>query len=121
VTTGTFDTMDAAPAAWTASYGADCTSTNSETAKLGLYTLSTTTPYAVYFNDVAGATGTFSATPTTSLASTTKATPNSFIVDLGYGCNSTNTNASTTQNVRTASILYATETSGGASLQCVEQ
>jgi prepilin-type N-terminal cleavage/methylation domain-containing protein len=116
---GAGNTLSAVGASGNAGLIAACTSTNTETAKLGYYKLSTTTPN-VFFNN-AGSSTTFSASTASGTASTTNVTTESLIIDLGYSCNSTNTGVAAAASSRSAAILYATETSGGANLLCVEQ
>jgi prepilin-type N-terminal cleavage/methylation domain-containing protein len=91
------------------------TNTNSESAKQGYYLANS----GNYFFDTVntGYTAHTSATVATALNINTE----SMTIVMGYGCNGTNSGISTTPNPRTAAVLYATETSGGASLQCIEQ
>ncbi len=99
-------------------YTGSCTSTNtnSETAKMGLYALNGSKS-PVYITSGTS----FTANTNLANASASVVTPDSFIINLGYGCNSTNSGPDTTANPRTASILYSTETGGTASVECVEQ
>jgi prepilin-type N-terminal cleavage/methylation domain-containing protein len=94
-----------------------CTTTNvnSETAKMGYYQANNG---IVFFDNVG--TG-FAAYTSATTATALKVNTESMTIDLGYGCNSTNTGINNVSNPRTSAVLYATETSGGASLQCVDQ
>lgn len=107
--------VTASQSATYASSACTTTNNNSETAKQGYYQANS----GNYFFDTvsSGYTANTSATTATALNINT----DSMTIVLGYGCNSTNSGVSTTAAPRTASVLYATETSGGASLQCVEQ
>jgi prepilin-type N-terminal cleavage/methylation domain-containing protein len=99
------------------SSGCTTTNTNSESAKLGYYKPADN---HIYIASTAGSG--ITAGLDTDTPSAVLVTKDSLTVDLGYGCNATNTNAGTVANARTAAILYATEgTNGRASLQCVEQ
>ncbi len=82
--------------------GASCASGNTETAKLGYYTPSNVSLVAN------------SASPTTP-------TKDTVVIDVGYGCNSTNTGLGTVSS-RSAAVLYAVETSASnVAQQCAEQ
>jgi len=99
--------------------------TNTETAKLGYYTVDTSATGGsssgkVYINNV----GSTLATPTVAAPgseSSTAATTQSVIIEVGENCDSTGTKAGSL-SPRTAAIFYVTETgSGNGALQCVEQ
>jgi prepilin-type N-terminal cleavage/methylation domain-containing protein len=100
-------------------FSTGCTTTdkNFETAKLGYYKPADN---KIFLTNTIGS----SISPPVALGAetATAASSQSIIIDLGYGCNSTSTGASTTVNSRSAAILYVTETgSGNGSMQCVEQ
>ncbi len=86
--------------------GVNCSSGNTETAKLGYYDETAATPAVSLVKN--------SASPGTP-------TKDTVVVDVGYNCNSTNTGLGTASS-RTAAILYAVETSSSnIAQQCAEQ
>ena len=82
------------------------TGANYETAKLGYYAFSASVKNFTLENNI---------------ASDTETSTTQIKIDTGYGCNPTNTGASSTANPRTAAILSATENASSYSTQCIEQ
>ncbi|GEM_PF-295328 len=103
----------------TSAFSTGCinTNTNSESAKLGYFKPADN---HIFLTNTAG--GGITVGASTAVPTATLVTSQSITIDLGYGCNATNTGAGTTANSRNAAVLYVTEGSGNSgSLQCVEQ
>jgi prepilin-type N-terminal cleavage/methylation domain-containing protein len=99
------------------STGCTNTNTNSESAKLGYFKPADNHIFFANSPGAAFSVGTPGAVPTA-----TALTTQSITIDLGYGCNSSNTNADTTASSRNAAVLYVTEVGGSnGNLQCIEQ